>query len=248
MLELKNYNINLNNIKILSDVNINLNCKRKVLILGPNGSGKSSLAFSITGKDKYKICYGHIKVDDFIINNLTVEEKALLGIFLFFQYPVEIPGINNLNFLFNLYNIRMKLLKKNEISYFDFVLYINNLIKELDINNSILNRDLNYGLSGGEKKINEVLQMLILEPRFIILDEIDSGLDIDIFRKIMLIINNYSKNLNRKFIFISHYLKILNYLDIEFVYLFINGKIVYSGNSNIMKKIEIIGFFWILTK
>ncbi|WGH26098.1 MAG: Fe-S cluster assembly ATPase SufC [Candidatus Shikimatogenerans bostrichidophilus] len=233
MLIIKNLYVKIKNNLIIKKLNLKINKGEIHILMGPNGSGKSSLSYTITRKVNYNIYKGKIKFNNKLINKLNTYEVSKLGIFLSFQYPIEIYGITMFNFLKNLF-------KKNKNKY---IKYIFKLCNKLDINKKYLNRYFNYGFSGGEKKKNEILQMLILKPKFSILDEIDSGLDID---SLKIIFNNIKYYIKKKkdssFLIITHNTNIINYIKPNFIHILYNGKIIKTGNLHLLNKINKYGY------
>eukprot|EP01039_Chlorochromonas_danica_P011948 gene11948-13533_t len=209
--------------------------------MGPNGSGKSTLSKILTGHPSYKIENGTIHFSNQNLLELSPEIRSHEGLFLAFQYPIEIAGVTNYDFLRIAYNEKQKYLKKEELDPLQFMEFIQILLGKLQIKNEFLNRNLNEGFSGGEKKRNEILQMLVLNPKLIILDEIDSGLDID---AIKIICEEIKKNraANSSLILITHYPRILNYLVPTFVHIMIDGKIVKTGNMELVQYLEDNGY------
>ena len=209
--------------------------------MGPNGCGKSTLSKILVGHPSYQIENGKI---DFCNQNLidfSPETRSHLGLFLAFQYPVEIPGVTNYDFLRISYNEKRKYLNEIELTPLEFMSFIQNLVKTLKIDPEFLNRNLNEGFSGGEKKRNEILQMLVLEPKLIILDEIDSGLDIDALKLICeTILLNRPKN--SSLILITHYPKLLQYLTPDYIHIMIDGKIIKSGGLELVEVLEKYGY------
>tara|TARA_A100001011_G_C14314035_1_gene847050 strand:+ start:3958 stop:4701 length:744 start_codon:yes stop_codon:yes gene_type:complete len=246
MLKIKNLHVSVNQNKILKGFNLEINKGELHVIMGRNGCGKSTLANVITGKDDYNISNGEIKYLNQNLLNMEVEERASKGIFMSFQYPVEIPGINNAYFLRSAINSQRKFNNKKEISAPDFMKKYKQNMKKLDLNKSFISRSFNEGFSGGEKKRNEMLQMLMIKPKLCILDETDSGLDIDALRIISKSIESM-KNSNRSFIMITHYHRILEYLSPDYVHILSDGKIIKTGSKNLALEIEEKGFKGVLS-
>ena len=241
ILEIKELEASIENKQILKKLNLKINQNEIHVIMGPNGSGKSTLSKIITGHPSYTVDNGSIEFLNKDLLSLSPEERSHEGIFLAFQYPVEISGVTNYDFLRLSYNEKQKYLKKNEVTPLEFMNLIEINLKKLKIPNEFLNRDLNQGFSGGEKKKNEILQMLILNPDLIILDELDSGLDIDAIKIICETINK-NLSLNTSLIVITHYPRILNYLKPDFVHIMRNGKIIKTGNTELIEIIENEGY------
>lgn len=246
LLSIENLNALINNKKILKDFNLNIKENEIHVIMGPNGCGKSTLSKILTGHPSYEIESGKILFDDKNLFNMSPEERSHEGIFLAFQYPLEISGVTNYDFLRIAYNEKRKYKNLPEIDPIEFMLITNNLLEKLKMKPEFLNRDLNEGFSGGEKKRNEVLQMLLLDPKLIILDEIDSGLDIDAIKIISKqIIENFSNG--SSMIIITHYPKILSYLTPTHVHIMTDGKIQKTGNLDLIELLEEKGYDQFIT-
>ena len=241
LLDIQNLQASIENKKILNNLNLQINSNEIHVIMGPNGCGKSTLSKIIAGHPSYKIENGTILFSNKNLLELSPEERSHEGIFLAFQYPVEISGVTNYDFLRLAYNEKQKYLKKPEITPLEFMGLVEKYLKKLKIPTEFLNRDLNQGFSGGEKKRNEILQMLLLEPELIILDELDSGLDMDAIKIICeTIINNLSSKTS--LIIITHYPRILNYLKPDYVHIMRNGKIIKTGNIQLIEDLEKQGY------
>ena len=241
VLDIKNLEASIENKKILNKFNLRINEKEIHVIMGPNGSGKSTLSKIIAGHPSYLVESGRIEFLNKDLLSLSPEERSHEGIFLAFQYPIEISGVTNYDFLRLAYNEKQKYLKKPEVTPLEFMTLVQNSLKQLKIPLEFLNRDLNQGFSGGEKKRNEILQMLLLNPDLIILDELDSGLDIDAIKIICeTIINNLG--LKTSLIVITHYPRILNYFKPDFIHIMRNGKIIKTGNLELIEIIENEGY------
>ena len=210
-------------------------------IMGPNGSGKSTLAHVLAGKEDYEILEGEITFKDKNLLDLNIEERSQLGLFLAFQYPVEIPGVNITPFLKSSLNAKLKLEGKPEIDALTFAKELKTLASELGIPLEMLSRSMNEGFSGGEKKRYEILQMSILKPSLSILDETDSGLDVDALKTVMEGVNKI-KNDNSSFLIITHYKKLLDYITPDFVHVIKDGTIVKTGDKSIAQQIETEGY------
>ena len=217
------------------------------VIMGPNGSGKSTLANTIAGHPKYSIKSGNITYKKNLINELSPEERSSLGIFLSLQYPISIPGVKNIYFLKAAINSIRKTKKQNEVDTAEFLKMVRGMLPLVGLDESFLHRSVNDGFSGGEKKRNEILQMLVLEPELSILDETDSGLDIDALKIIANGIKNY-RNENRSFILITHYHRMLDFLSPDYVHILINGEIALSGGPELAQKLEEKGYSWVKEK
>lgn len=244
MLEINNLHISINNKKILKGINLTIKAGELHALMGRNGSGKSTLAHVIAGKDGYVI-EGDILFNGESILDKTPEERALSGIFMSFQYPVVIPGVNNTYFLKAALNERRKDKGEAELDAMDFLTLIKEKIKLVGMDESYLNRAVNDGFSGGEKKLNEILQLLTLEPTFAILDETDSGLDIDALKVIANGVNKY-RNGERAILAITHYQRLLDYMKPDVVHAMIDGQIVKTGDMELAKELEAKGYSWLV--
>lgn len=241
LLRITNLEASINNKKILKKFNLEIRENEIHVIMGPNGSGKSTLSKVLAGHPSYKINNGSIFFCNKNLLEMAPEERSHEGLFLAFQYPIEIPGVTNYDFLRIAYNEKRKYLKESELDPLAFMKLTEVLLKKLKIKNEFLNRNLNEGFSGGEKKRNEILQMLLLDPKLIILDEIDSGLDVD---AIKIICEEINKNIaqNSSLIVITHYPRILNYLKPTHVHIMIEGKIIKTGNMELVEILEKDGY------
>jgi len=208
--------------------------------MGPNGSGKSTLANVLAGKQGYEV-KGKVLYEGKDLLSLPIEERAQKGLFLAFQYPLEIPGVNTYNFIKTSLNSVRKIKGLNELDSIDFLKLLKEKAKSLKVEEKILNRQLNVGFSGGEKKKNEILQMTILEPKLSILDETDSGLDIDALKIVSSGVNSL-RDKNRSFLIITHYQRLLDYIKPDFVHVLVNGKIAKSGCSELAQELEKVGY------
>ncbi len=240
MLEIKNLKASINDKLILKGLNLNIKDGELHAVMGPNGSGKSTLANVLSGKNGYEIS-GDLKFKGQSLAEIPVEERAQKGIFLAFQYPLEIPGVNTNNFLKTSLNSVRKATGKKELDTLSFLKLVKDKSLELGIDEKILSRQLNVGFSGGEKKKNEILQMKILDPAFSILDETDSGLDIDALKIIAKGVNSSRAN-NKSFLVITHYQRLLDYIKPDFVHVLSDGKIVKTGCSDLAKELEKTGY------
>ncbi|MDP6440444.1 MAG: Fe-S cluster assembly ATPase SufC [Pelagibacteraceae bacterium] len=240
MLEIKNLQVSINNKSILKGLNLSIKPGELHAIMGPNGSGKSTLANVLSGKGGYKIS-GKLNFEGKSLKEIPVEERAKKGIFLAFQYPLEIPGVKTNNFLKTSLNSIRKARGEKEIDTLSFLKLVKEKSSELGIDEDFLSRQLNVGFSGGEKKKNEILQMKILDPNFSILDETDSGLDIDALRIIANGVNS-SRSKKKSFLVITHYQRLLNYIKPDFVHVLSDGKIVKSGCSELAEELEKTGY------
>ena len=240
MLKIKNLKATINEKLILKGLDLDIKPGEVHAIMGPNGSGKSTLANVLSGKNGYEI-EGEISFNGMDLNDLKIEERAQKGIFLAFQYPLEIPGVNTNNFLRTSLNSVRKARGEKELDTLTFLKLIKEKAKELNIDEKFLSRQLNVGFSGGEKKKNEILQMKLLEPKLSILDETDSGLDIDALRIVADGVNSY-KNKENAFLIITHYQRLLDYIKPDFIHVLSAGKIIKTGNADLGKQLEKTGY------
>jgi Fe-S cluster assembly ATP-binding protein len=240
MLEIKNLKTSVDDKTILNGLNLNIKAGEVHAIMGPNGSGKSTLANVLSGKKGYNIS-GEINYKGEDLNQVSIEERAQKGIFLAFQYPLEIPGVNTNNFLKTSLNTIRKARGHKELDTLSFLNLIKKKSSELGIDEKFLSRQLNVGFSGGEKKKNEILQMKLLEPDFAVLDETDSGLDIDALRIVADGVNS-SKTKSNAFLIITHYQRLLDYIKPDFVHVLSKGKITKTGNSSLGIELEKTGY------
>jgi Fe-S cluster assembly ATP-binding protein len=227
--------------EILKGLNLEIKAGEVHAIMGPNGSGKSTLSKVLAGHPDYEITEGSIDFHDKSLLDLEPDARANSGLFLAFQYPVEIPGVNNLSFLRMSYNSKQKFLGKEEMDPLDFDDFIEEKINILKMNSSFLDRNLNEGFSGGEKKKNEILQMLVLNPSLAILDETDSGLDIDALRIVADGINTFKSKKNAVLL-ITHYQRLLDYVQPDFVHVLAHGVIQKTGDKNLALELEKSGY------
>ena len=240
MLEIKNLQASINNKTILKGLNLTIKPGELHAIMGPNGSGKSTLANVLSGKSGYEIS-GDVNYEGKSLKKVSVEERAQRGIFLAFQYPLEIPGVNTNNFLKTSLKSIRKSKGKKELDTLTFLKLVKEKASELGINEKILSRQLNVGFSGGEKKKNEILQMKILDPNLSILDETDSGLDIDALKTIANGVNS-SRDSKKSFLVITHYQRLLEYIKPDFVHVLSNGKIIKTGCGELAEELEKTGY------
>ncbi len=240
-LDIKNLSVKIENKNILNGLNLNIKKGEVHAIMGPNGCGKSTLANVLAGKEDYEILSGEITFKGKDLLDLNIEERAQEGMFLAFQYPIEIPGVNITPFLHASINSKKKKLNEEEIDSLSFAKLLKSKANDLGINVDMLKRSVNTGFSGGEKKRYEILQMSILNPDLAILDETDSGLDIDALKIVTDGVNNL-KSENNSFLIITHYQKLLDYIKPDFVHVMRNGFIIKSGGPEIAMEIEKDGF------
>ena len=240
MLKIKNLKASINKKDILKGLNISIKEGELHAIMGPNGSGKSTLANILSGKSGYEIS-GLLEYQGENLDRIPIDERAQKGIFLAFQYPLEIPGVNTSNFLKTSLNKVRKARGEKELDTLSFLKKIKETSIELGMDEKMLTRQLNVGFSGGEKKKNEILQMKMLDPNLIILDETDSGLDIDALKTVANGVNS-SRSPKKSFLIITHYQRLLNYIKPDFVHVLANGKIVKSGTMELAEQLEKTGY------
>ncbi len=241
MIEIKNLHVEVEGNKILKGVNLEVKKGETHAIMGPNGSGKSTLAQVLAGHEDYDITEGSIDYLGKDLLEMDVDERACEGIFLAFQYPVELPGVNNMYFLRSALNAQRKYRGEKEIDAMEFMDLISDRIKLLNLKDSLLKRPVNEGFSGGEKKRNEIFQMAVLEPKLALLDETDSGLDIDALRVVANGVNSM-KNEESSTIVVTHYQRLLNYIIPDFVHILVDGRIISSGDKNLALELEEKGY------
>jgi Fe-S cluster assembly ATP-binding protein len=240
MLQLKDVRASINDKPIIKGLNLNIKAGEVHAIMGPNGSGKSTLANVLSGKSGYEVS-GNLTYEGQNLKEISIEERAQKGIFLAFQYPLEIPGVNTRNFLKTSLNSVRKSKGEKELDTLTFLKLIKEKASELNIDDKFLSRQLNVGFSGGEKKKNEILQMKLLEPKLSILDETDSGLDIDALRVVADGVNSY-KNKDNAFLIITHYQRLLDYIKPDFIHVLSDGKIIKTGNAELGQELEKSGY------
>jgi len=244
MLEIKNLHAGIDGKTILNGIDLTIKPGELHAIMGRNGSGKSTLANIITGRENYEVSSGTVNFNGDNILDISPENRALNGIFMSFQYPVVIPGVNNTYFLRAALNSKLKYHGLKEVNAADFMRLIREKLKLVEMDEKYLSRAVNDGFSGGEKKRNEILQMLTLEPQLSILDETDSGLDIDALKIVAEGVNNF-RNKERSFLAITHYQRLLDYMKPDYVHVLINGKIVKSGDMTLAHELEEKGYSWL---
>ena len=243
LLEINNLHVSIKNKEILKGVNLNINAGEIHTIMGPNGSGKSTLSYVLSGINNYQITKGKILFNNKNLLDLNTVERATAGIFLSFQYPIEIPGVSNTQFLKTSVNSLKKARDEKELNAVNFIKTLRQNAKTLGMHQNILTRGVNEGFSGGEKKRNEMLQMLMLEPQLCILDETDSGLDIDALKIVSNSINSM-RSKRRSFIIITHYQRLLDHIEPDFVHVLSRGKIIKSGDKRLALALEEKGYSW----
>ena len=244
MLTIKNLHAEIEGKKILNGINLQVNIGEVHAIMGPNGSGKSTLAHVLAGREGYEITEGSITYMGKDLLELSVDERAREGVFQAFQYPIEIPGVTTANFLKHTINAVRKHQEKKDLSTKEMITFIKKMAKMVEMEDNFLSRSLNQGFSGGEKKRNEILQMAVLEPRLAVLDETDSGLDIDALKIVANGVNQL-RTKDNAFIVITHYQRLLDYIIPDFVHVLYNGQIVKSGDKNLALQLEEKGYDWI---
>lgn len=244
MLEINNLHTSVGGNEILRGLSLQVNAGEVHAIMGPNGSGKSTLAQVIAGNDAYEVTDGKVTYEQQDLLELDPEERARRGIFLGFQYPVEIPGVNNAYLLKAALNARRKHDGLDEIDAFEFLKLAREKMAQLDMDPKLLNRGVNEGFSGGEKKRNEILQMAMLEPRLAVLDETDSGLDIDALRAVAEGVNALREP-DRAIVLVTHYQRLLDYIEPDFVHVLSNGRLVKSGDKSLALELEEKGYDWL---
>jgi len=241
MLKIENLHVSVGGNQILKGVDLEVKAGETHAIMGPNGSGKSTLAQVLAGHEEYEIDDGKVEYLSKNLLEMDIEERACEGIFLAFQYPVELPGVNNTYFLKSALNAQRKYRGEKEIDAMEFIDLIGDKIKLLNLKDSLLKRPVNEGFSGGEKKRNEIFQMAVLEPKLALLDETDSGLDIDALRVVANGVNSMRKEENA-IVIVTHYQRLLNYIVPDFVHVLVDGKIINSGDKNLALELEEKGY------
>ena len=249
MLEIKDLRVNLDdeNKEILKGVDLTVEAGKIHAIMGPNGSGKSTLSYVLSGKEGYDVIGGKVTLNNVDILEMEPEERAAAGLFLAFQYPVEVPGVGNMTFLRTAVNAQRKARGETEISATDFLKQVRERAKSLQIDADMLKRPVNVGFSGGEKKRNEILQMAMLEPKMCILDETDSGLDVDAMKLVAEGVNSLRDN-GRGFLVITHYQRLLDHIKPDVVHIMANGRIVKTGGPELALEVENNGYSEILSE
>ncbi|MBX3165381.1 MAG: Fe-S cluster assembly ATPase SufC [Bacteroidetes bacterium] len=241
LITIKNLHASVDGKEILKGINLEIKAGEVHAIMGPNGSGKSTLSSVLAGKDDYEVTEGEVMFNGQNLLDMEAEDRAREGLFLAFQYPVEIPGVSNINFLKTALNEIREYKGLEPIAAKDFLALVKEKQKLVELDNRLTNRSVNEGFSGGEKKRNEIFQMAMLEPKLAILDETDSGLDIDALKIVANGVNTL-KNKNNAFIVITHYQRLLDYIVPDFVHILYNGKIVKSGTKELALELEAKGY------
>lgn len=244
LLEIKDLHAGIEDKEILKGLSLNVNRGEVHAIMGPNGSGKSTLSKVLAGHPSYEVTGGTILFDGEDLLELEPDERAKSGVFMAFQYPVEVPGVSNSQFLRLAYNEKMKHLGEEELDPLEFNDYLKEKAKLVEMNPEFFKRSVNEGFSGGEKKRNEILQMAVLEPKLAVLDETDSGLDIDALRIVAEGVNKLRSEDNA-IILVTHYQRLLNYIEPDFVHVLADGKVVQSGGKELALKLEEKGYDWV---
>ena len=247
ILKIKNAELSIDNKKILKGLSLNVNEGETHAIMGPNGSGKSTLSYMLAGRDGYELDNGSITFDSIDLTPLSPDERSNLGLFLAFQYPVELPGVSSTNFLREIFNSRKKYLGENELSHLDFIKHLRKVAENLSIKDEMLKRYVNFGFSGGEKKRFEILQMALLNPKISVLDETDSGLDVDALKIVSEGVNNL-KDKKNAVVVITHYQRLLDYIKPDIVHIMSDGKIIKSGDADLALYVEKNGYSEILNE
>jgi len=245
ILEIKDLNAGVEGKQILKGIDLTINEGEVHAIMGPNGSGKSTLAAILAGREGYDVASGQVLYDGQDLLDMDPEERAREGLFLAFQYPVEIPGVNSTYFLKSALNEIRKHNSQPELDAMEFLTYVKDRIKLLELNEDLLRRSVNEGFSGGEKKRNEIFQMAVLEPRLAVLDETDSGLDIDALKIVSQGVNKLRRDDNAQLV-ITHYQRLLNYIVPDFVHVLVDGRIVRTGDKQLALDLEEKGYDWIV--
>jgi Fe-S cluster assembly ATP-binding protein len=243
LLQIKDLHVNVDGHEILKGIDLTINPGEVHSIMGPNGSGKSTLAQVLARRDAYKVTAGEVIFNGKDLLAMKPEEAACEGVFLAFQYPVEIPGISNAYFLRSALNAQRKFRGEEEMDAMDFLPFFREKLKLLEMDEKLMNRSLNEGFSGGEKKRNEVLQMSILQPKLAVLDETDSGLDIDALRIVAQGVNALRAP-DRAMLVVTHYQRLLNYIKPDYVHVLVDGRIVKSGGPELALELEDKGYAW----
>ncbi|HIF18481.1 MAG TPA: Fe-S cluster assembly ATPase SufC [Cycloclasticus sp.] len=244
MLKIEDLHVSVEGKEILRGINLEIGKGEVHAIMGPNGSGKSTLSYILAGRDGYNITKGRVLFNGKDLLEMSVEERAWAGVFLAFQYPVEVPGVSNIYFLKAALNGIRKFNGESELDAMDFISMVKGKMKDLDMDEKFLYRAVNEGFSGGEKKRNEVLQMSVLEPALCVMDETDSGLDIDALQIVAEGVNRL-RNPERSFVLITHYQRLLDYIKPDYVHVLAHGRVVKSGGPELALELEEQGYAWV---
>jgi Fe-S cluster assembly ATP-binding protein len=245
LIEIDNLHVSVNNTEIIKGLNLNIGEGEVHAIMGPNGSGKSTLAQALAGRGDYDVTAGAVRYDGQDLLDMAADERARAGLFLGFQYPVEIPGVSNVYMLKAALNARRKAAGEPGIDAVQFMRFVKEKAALMELDQKFLTRGVNEGFSGGEKKRNEIFQMAVLEPKFAILDETDSGLDIDALKVVANGVNQ-QRDGKRSFLLITHYQRLLDYIEPDHVHVLANGRIIRSGDKNLALELEANGYDEIL--
>ena len=241
MLDIKNLNVSVEDNQILKDLSLKVGRGEVHAIMGPNGSGKSTIAHTLAGNPNYEVISGNVDFNDENLLDMDPSERSLSGLFMAFQYPIELPGVTNASYLKQIVNIHRKHRGEKPIEAGDFLKLLKEKSEKLNISMDMHSRFVNAGFSGGEKKKNEVLQLDLLNPNLVIMDETDSGLDVDALKSTSEAVNQLRSS-NRSFIIITHYLRLLEYIEPDFVHVFQNGSIIESGDKSLANRIDKEGY------
>ncbi len=247
LIEIKNLHAKAEGREILHGIDLTIQPGEVHAIMGPNGSGKSTLSQVLAGRDSFEVTEGEVIYKGMDLLSMTPEKRACEGVFLAFQYPVEIPGVNNTYFLKAALNSVRKYRGEDELDAMDFLKLVREKVELIELDEELINRPVNEGFSGGEKKRNEIFQMAVLEPTFAILDETDSGLDIDALKVVAAGVNAL-RSKERSMLVITHYQRLLNHVVPDFVHVLFDGRIVRSGGTELAEKLEEEGYGWLETK
>lgn len=247
MLKIEDLHVSVEGKEILRGINLEINAGEVHAIMGPNGSGKSTLSYILAGRAGYEITKGRVLFHGKDLLEMNVEERAWVGVFLAFQYPVEVPGVSNIYMLKAALNGIRKYNNLSELDAMDFIGLVKGKMKDLDMDEKFLYRAVNEGFSGGEKKRNEILQMSVLEPTLCVLDETDSGLDIDALKVVSEGVNRL-RDPSRAFVLVTHYQRLLDYIKPDFVHVLAHGQIVKSGGAELALELEKRGYSWVEDK
>lgn len=244
MLSIKDLHARVEETTILKGLNLEIKPGEVHAIMGPNGAGKSTLGYVLSGRDGYEVESGSVEMDGKDLLDMEVEERAQAGIFLAFQYPVEIPGVSNMEFMKESVNAMREARGENALSSAEFLKKAKEACKQVELPLDFLKRGVNEGFSGGEKKRNEIMQLIMLEPKLAILDESDSGLDVDALQVVANGVNS-QRDGKRSFIVVTHYQRLLDYIQPDYVHILSKGKIVKSGGPELAKEVEASGYAWL---